>query len=62
MQVECRIVSVNFVRENLSVIFARQQDFELQGSWFVFQAPITVRYQQRQELDASALVRLQLWQ
>ena len=29
----------------------RQQDFELQGgSWFVFEAPITVRYQQRQEL------------
>ena len=51
MQVECGIVSVNFVRENLSVIFARQQDFELQGgSWFVFEAPITVRYQQRQEL------------
>src|SRR5262249_1417937 len=51
MHVECSIIPVDFVRENLSVTFARQQDIELQGdSWFVFQAPISMRYQQWQEL------------
>jgi hypothetical protein len=48
------VVSVDFVRENLSVIFARQQDFERKGdAWFNFQAPISMRYQQRQELMPS---------
>ena len=51
MGVESGVVSVDFVRENLFLIVGRQQDIELQGDlWLAFQAPISMRYQQRQEL------------
>jgi len=61
MQVECGIVSVNFVRENLSVIFARQQDFELQGL-VRLSGTDHGALSAKARADASALVRLQLWQ
>src|SRR5208337_1446142 len=40
----CRVVSVDFVQENFCIVVARQQDFELQGSGFIFQATGFVRH------------------
>jgi hypothetical protein len=50
MHVECGFVSIDFIQMNLCIVAVRQQDFELQGSGFIPQAPIFVRRQQRQEL------------
>ena len=50
MHLECGVVSVDFVQEHFRVVVLWQQDFELQGARFIFQATCSVRLQQRQEL------------
>ena len=38
MHLECGGVPVHFVHENFRIVVFRQQDFELQGARFIFQA------------------------
>jgi hypothetical protein len=44
MHVECRVVTVDFVKENFCIVVVRQQNFELQGSGLIFQATGFVRH------------------
>src|SRR6516164_7411623 len=49
MHLECGGVPVHFVRENFRNVVFRQQDFELQGARFIFQACL-VRHQRSYDL------------
>ena len=61
MHVECGVVSVDFVQDNFCIVVVRQQDFELQGSGFIFQATGFVRHLAKVRADPSVLVRFQLF-
>src|SRR5262249_5412285 len=50
MRIECRVISVDLVRENLRIFAVWPQDFELQGSRLILQATRFMLLQQRQEL------------
>jgi len=60
MHVECGVVSVDFVQENFCIV-VRQQDFELQGSRFIFQATAFCAPLAKVRADPFALMRLQLF-
>lgn len=46
MHVECGVVSIDFVQEHFYIVLVGGQDFELQGSRFIFQATGSVRQEQ----------------
>src|SRR5215470_6772416 len=50
MRLECGVVPVHFVGENFCIVVLRQQDFELQGALFIFQAACLVCRQQSYDL------------
>jgi hypothetical protein len=44
MRVECGFVSIDFVEEHFCFVITRQQDFELERSWLIFEATGSVRH------------------